>query len=170
MLFRSRRPDLAQTLQWRYRTTDGRSLPLRGQRVSGGHFRFRPTPSLTGALPLLLEPGGSLRTERLAELVATAGGLEGMVRGLSNTHYGPVLATGWQRYQAGEGIAALERELERWQAEHAAAMFRRDPLSIAISIGYLGCKEVEGTNLRLVAQAVGLNSAREQARRDLILV
>ena len=26
-------------------------LPLRGQRVSGGHFRFRPTPSLTGALP-----------------------------------------------------------------------------------------------------------------------
>src|SRR5215471_16553323 len=27
------------------------SLPLRGQRVSGGHFHFHPTPSLTGALP-----------------------------------------------------------------------------------------------------------------------
>src|SRR5215471_15223460 len=26
-------------------------LPLRGQRVSGGLFRFRPTPGLTGALP-----------------------------------------------------------------------------------------------------------------------
>jgi hypothetical protein len=30
----------------------GCSPPLRGRRVSGGLFRFRPTPSLTGALPL----------------------------------------------------------------------------------------------------------------------
>jgi len=106
----------------------------------------------------------------LAELVATAGGLEGMVRGLSDSRYGPALATGWQRYQAGEGIAVLERELERWQAEHTAAMLSRDPLSIAIPMGYLGCQEVEAANLRLVAQAVALNSEREQARRDLIMV
>lgn len=140
----ARRPILAQTVQWRYSTTDVR--------------------------PLLLEPDGSLRTERLAELVATAGGLEGLVRGLSDTPYGSALTTGWRRYQAGEGMAVLERELERWQAEHTATMFRRDPLSIAIPIGYLGYKEVEAANLRLVAQAVALNIEREQARRDLIVV
>lgn len=138
------RPALAQTVQWRYSATDVR--------------------------PLLLDPGGSLKTERLADLVATAGGLEGLVRGLSDTPYGPALATGWRRYQAGAGSAVLERELERWQAEHTAAMFRRDPLSLAIPMGYLGCKEVEGANLRLVAQAVALNIEREQVRRDLILV
>jgi vacuolar-type H+-ATPase subunit C/Vma6 len=49
-------------------------------------------------------------------------------------------------------------------------MFSRDPLSIAIPIGYLGCKEVEMTNLRLIAQAVALGMEREQARRDLIVV
>jgi len=139
-----RRPDLVQTVQQRYRATDVR--------------------------PLLLEPGGSLQTRRLAELVATAGGLEGLVHGLRDTPYGPALATGWRRYQAGAGLAALERELERWQAQHTAAMWHRGPLSIAIPIGYLGGKEAEATNLRLVAQAVALNLEREPVRRDLILI
>jgi vacuolar-type H+-ATPase subunit C/Vma6 len=49
-------------------------------------------------------------------------------------------------------------------------MFSRNPLSVAIPIGYLGCKEVEVANLRLVAQAVALGMKREQARRDLIIV
>jgi vacuolar-type H+-ATPase subunit C/Vma6 len=64
----ARRPDLAQAVQWRHRTTDVR--------------------------PLLLEPGGYLGTRRLAELVTAAGGLEGLVRGLSDTHYGRALTAG----------------------------------------------------------------------------
>jgi V/A-type H+-transporting ATPase subunit C len=121
--------------------------------------------------PLLIEPGGHLPVRWLAGLVAEVGELKGMVRGLSDTRYGRALEAGWRRYQAGEGgIAAMERELERWQAERIAAMFSRNPLSVAIPIGYLGCKEVEVANLRLVAQAVALGMKREQARRDLIIV
>jgi vacuolar-type H+-ATPase subunit C/Vma6 len=48
-------------------------------------------------------------------------------------------------------------------------MFTYDPLSIAIPIGYLGCKEVEVANLRLIGQAVALDMNRKQARRDLII-
>jgi V/A-type H+-transporting ATPase subunit C len=125
----------------------------------------------TDVRPLLIEPGGHLAAPWLAELVAEAGSLEGMVRGLSDSRYGQALQAGWRRYQVGEGgIAVLERELERWQAERIAAMFTRNPLSITIPIGYLGCKEIEIANLRLVAQAVALGMKREQVRRDLIAV
>jgi vacuolar-type H+-ATPase subunit C/Vma6 len=107
----------------------------------------------------------------LAKLVTEASGLEDIVLALSDTRYGEALKTGWHRYQAREGgLTKLERELERWQAKHTAAMFNRNPLTIAIPIGYLGCKELEVANLRLIAQAVALDLNREQIRSDLIIV
>ncbi len=147
------------------------STALRLVRLPGVATLVRQRYNADDVSPLLIEPGGHLRTGRLAHLVAEAGGLEGVVRGLSDTRYGPALEAGWKRYQSGEGnFAVLERELERWQAERTAAMFTRNSLSIAIPIGYFGCKEVEVANLRLVAQAVILDMNREQVRRDLIIV
>jgi vacuolar-type H+-ATPase subunit C/Vma6 len=120
--------------------------------------------------PLLIEPDGQLAAGRLAELVAQAGGLEGLVRGLSDTRYGQPLEAGWRRYQAGEGgLTVFERELERWQGQQFIAMFTRSPLSIAIPIGYMGCKRLEVANLRLVAQAVALGLKRDGVRRELII-
>ncbi|MFN8459016.1 MAG: V-type ATPase subunit [Anaerolineae bacterium] len=137
-------PGLAARVQQRYRVSDVR--------------------------PLLLEPGGSAPVELLAQLVAQGGGIEGIVNGLSQTRYVPALAEGWRRYQAGEGdLTVLERELERWQAKHLAGMFSRDPLSLAIPLGYIGCKEVEVANLRLITQAVALNLKRDEIQRDLIM-
>jgi ATP synthase A1 C subunit len=121
--------------------------------------------------PLLIEPGGHLPAGHLAELVSETGELQQLVRALGDSRYGRALEAGWSRYRAGEGgFAAMERELERWAAERGARMFTCDPLSIAIPIGYLDCKQVEVANLRLVAQAVALGMKREQVRRDLILL
>ncbi len=121
--------------------------------------------------PLLIEPGGRLPVQRLAALVAETAGLEGVVRGLSDTQYGGALEAGWRRYQAGEtSVTVLERELERWRAERMAALFTRDSLSVAIPMGYFGCKEIEVSNLRLIAQAVALGTERDRVRRDLIFV
>jgi V/A-type H+-transporting ATPase subunit C len=121
--------------------------------------------------PLLIEPGGYLGVEQLAKQVAEVSGLEELVRQLSDTRYGPALEAGWRRYQAGEGgIAVLERELERWHAKYLVAMFTRDALSIAIPIGYLGCKEVEVANLRLLAQATAWAMDRKKVRKDLIVI
>lgn len=121
--------------------------------------------------PLFIEPGGHLPASRLVELVTQAGNLEGLVRGLNDTRYGPALAAGWQRYQAGESrLAVFERELERWQAHQFAAMFNRNPLSIAIPIGFMGCKALEAANLRLIAQTVALRLKRDDVRPELIIV
>ena len=125
----------------------------------------------TDVRPLMIESGGQLLTQRLIELVAAAGGVEEMVHGLNDTRYGPALEAGWRHFQAGEGsITTLERALERWRAEYIAAMFSRNPLSIAIAVGYFGCKEIEVANLRLIAQAVSLGMKEEQVRRELIIV
>jgi len=121
--------------------------------------------------PLLIEPGGRVSAKWLAEQVAGVSGVEELVNSLSETSYGPALRVGWQRYQAGQGgMPALERELERWRANRTAAMFTRNPLSIAIPIGYFGCKALEITNLRLLTQAVSLGLDSEQVRRDLIII
>jgi V/A-type H+-transporting ATPase subunit C len=147
------------------------STVLRLARLPGIAALVRQRYKANDVGPLLIEPGGHLRTEWLVQLVAEANELEDVVRGLSDTRYGPALEAGWRRYQTEESnFAVLERELERWQAKQTAAMFTRNPLSIAIPIGYLGCKEVEVANLRLVAQAVALDMNREQVRRDLIIV
>jgi V/A-type H+-transporting ATPase subunit C len=140
----ARMPDIIPLVHQRYKTADVR--------------------------PLLIEPGGHLPVRQLAELATETGGLKGMVSGLSETRYGRALEAGWRRHQAEGGIAVMQRELERWQTEHIAAMFNRNSLSIAIPIGYIGCKETEVANLRLVAQAVALGMKREQVRRDLIIV
>jgi ATP synthase A1 C subunit len=144
---------------------------LRLVRLPGAPTLVRQRYNANGVSRMFIEPGGDLRTGRLVQLVSEAGGLEGVVRGLNGTRYGLALEAGWKRYKSGEGnVAVLERELERWQAERTAAMFTRNSLSIAIPIGYLGCKQVEVANLRLIALAVALDLKREQVRRNLILV
>lgn len=140
-----RRPELIALVQHYYNTSDVR--------------------------PLLIEPGGHLPVTRLVELVMQAGNVEGVVHGLSDTRYSPALSTGWQRYQAGESsLTVFERELERWQAQQVAAMFTHNPLSIAIPIGYTGCKAIEAANLRIIAQAVALGLKRDDIRQELIIV
>lgn len=119
--------------------------------------------------PLLID-GGHVAPVLLARLVTEAGSLEGLVQRLAQTRYSPALETGWRRYQAEHNLGVFERELERWQAEQAQALFSRDPLSIAIPIGYVVSKRIELSNLRLIAQAVTFEVQRDRVQRDLIIV
>ncbi len=123
------------------------------------------------ARPLLIEPGGYLSSDTLVRVIAEAGGIEAMVGALSTSRYGPALLAGWQRYQAGEGdLEVFERALERWQAERTVALFRHDPLSVAIPIAYIEAKQLEVVNLRLIAQGVAWGAKPEQIRPNLIIL
>jgi len=144
---------------------------LRLVTIPGAVALVKQQYAAASARPLLLEPGGFLPAPRLAELVDSAGSVEAVAQSLADTRYGAALRSGWQRYQAANGHAAmLERELERWQAQTAAAGFSRNPLSMAIPIGYLSSAEVEAANLRLVAQAVALNLDRAAIKPELIIL
>jgi vacuolar-type H+-ATPase subunit C/Vma6 len=142
---------------------------LRLARLPGANalLKQRYPPAETGSLLL---PGGHLPPPRLAGLIAEGAGPEAVIQSLSDTRYGPPLQRGGERYRAKGGhFAMIERELERWQAQQGAAMFTRNPLSMAIVLGYMAGKEMEAANLRLIAQAVRLNLDRESIRPDLIM-
>jgi ATP synthase A1 C subunit len=118
-----------------------------------------------------IQPGGFLDVDRITELLTGMGSVPTLVEGLRHSRYLQALESGLNRYRADEGgVAVLERELERWKTERAAAMFTQDGLSIGIAIGYFGCKEMEIANLRLIAQGVVSGLDREQIRHDLIIV
>jgi vacuolar-type H+-ATPase subunit C/Vma6 len=143
---------------------------LRLVNIPGAEALVKQRYSAASVAPLLV-PGGKLPLAPLIALVAEAGGLEAVVQGLGDSRFGAALQSGWQRYRApGGSYSMLERELERWQAQAAAAFFARDPLSIAIPIGFLACKETEIANLRLVSQAATLGLNRDNIKQELILV
>lgn len=121
--------------------------------------------------PLFLEPGGTVPVSLLLEVASTSTNLENVVRSLADTPYSPALQAGWDRYRSeGGNVTMIERELERWRAGAAAGLFARNPLSIAIPIAYLAHKEIEISNLRLIAQAIVLDLNRETIKPDLIIL
>jgi len=120
---------------------------------------------------LFVEFADALSARRLANWAADSASLQEVVQRLESTRYGDALSAAWRRARTSRAaVAALERALEQWRAAHIAAMFTRDPLGIAIPIGYMGSKEMEATNLRLIAQAVALSMDRAQVRRELIII
>ncbi len=140
----ARQPELARLAQRRYQSPDVR--------------------------PLFIEPGGYLTVPRLVDIATMARNMGDVMQALQTSRYGTALAAGWERLRTGAGdISVIERELERWQARRTAALFTQDPLSLAIPLAYIGSKETEVANVRLIAQAVDLELDRERVWHDLIL-
>lgn len=139
---------------------------LRLSRLPGVDVLVKQRYQSADMRPLFVEPGGFLAAPQLMELATTGGGVENVVRSLHDSRYGPALQAGFERYQG--NLTVLERELERWQAAESVAMFSRNPLSMAIPLGFLGCKEVEAANVRLIAQAVALDLKRDSIKQELI--
>lgn len=117
------------------------------------------------AAPLV--DGGSLPSRLLAE-VAAARDIEAMVRLLQETPYGSLLQGRLEKYRQSGNASVLERALEEHLVLKGVRMFHRDPLSIAIPIGYVWAKSNEVANLRLIAQGRALGWPPEAIREEMI--
>jgi len=135
-----RLPDRATRLQTRYGTPD--------------------------VMPLLIA-GGALHRRTLEELNA-ANDVESIVRGLSGTPYAAILSSRLEMYRQSGDLAMLQRGLEEHLVRKGVGMFHRDPLSIAIPIGYIWAKTNEVANVRLIAQGKVLGLDRDAIRKELI--
>lgn len=114
----------------------------------------------------LLVQGGTLPRRLLKELGAAAD-VESVVRGLSGTPYGTILSSRLDDYRQRGDLASLERGLEEFLARKGTGMFHRDPLSIAVPIGYLWAKTGEVVNVRLIAQGKALGWERNAIQKNL---
>jgi V/A-type H+/Na+-transporting ATPase subunit C len=116
--------------------------------------------------PLLID-GGSLSPRLLAELGA-APDVEAMAGLLRATPYGRSLQGRLEAYRQSGDAAILERALEGLLVLKGIGMFHRDPLGIAIAIGYIWAKSNEVANLRLIAHGKALGWQPEAIREEMI--
>ncbi|MBI4444501.1 MAG: V-type ATPase subunit [Acidobacteria bacterium] len=115
-------------------------------------------------------PEGVLPIARISQPLITGSGIEGLIEELGVSIFGEPLRKGWALYQESGGeLSLLQKELERWRARHFSQLFLTDPLSIAVPLGYIGSKEVEIENLRVLARGLWLGLSSEQTRSELIL-
>jgi V/A-type H+-transporting ATPase subunit C len=82
--------------------------------------------------------------------MASAGTIEAVIQHLQRTPY-QFLSTIPAQSKGSDHISPLEKELDRYLIKMGINHFHRDPLSIAIGLGYIWAKVNEVTNIRIMA-------------------
>lgn len=116
----------------------------------------------------LIAGGKYIRIDQLAPML-TARSVEEFVRELADTAYA-FLGDVNREDLVHEKLSSLERELERFIIIKGCRHFLRDPLSIAIPIGYIWAKENEITNIRIIARSIIGQVPEPELRRALTYV
>lgn len=139
---------------------------LRLCRLSDRSAELKARYGSADAMPLLVE-GGALRGRALKEL-SQAGDVGSIVRGLGESPYARALSRRMEIYQRTNDMAALERGLEEFLALKGIGMFHRDPLTVAVPMGYVWAKSNEIANLRQITQGKALGLDAGTIRDELI--
>ncbi len=139
---------------------------LRLTRVPDREAALRAHYATPDPAPLLL-PGGGLSAEQMSHL-RQAGTVSDMARLLIGTPYGILVEGQLEAYHQSGDLGLIQRALERWLILKGVSMFGRDPLSIAVAIGYLSAKQAEMANLRLIAYGKALGLERGAIGREMI--
>jgi vacuolar-type H+-ATPase subunit C/Vma6 len=137
-----------------------RLAPLRRQTA------LPPPRSSSVDMREMLVPGGSLPLYFLAEL-AEAAEVEALVGRVADVPYGQALRQRVEQYRQSGDVTVLERALEKLLAFKGIRMFHRDPLSIAIAIGYLWAKTTEAANIRIISQGKELGWPADTIRGEI---
>ncbi|HXH14012.1 MAG TPA: V-type ATPase subunit [Alphaproteobacteria bacterium] len=141
---------------------------LRLSRLHDRAARLQRRYGAPAVMPLLIA-GGRLPDQLLQELSA-ARDVESIVRGLRGTPYAAVLSNRMERYRQSGDVAVLQRGLEELVVRTGVRMVYRNPLSIAIAIGYIWAKTNEVANVRVIAQGKALGLERDAIQREMIRV
>lgn len=96
-------------------------------------------------------PGGNLKYSFLLTL-SKCSTLEEALGLLINTKYSSIMEKAISAYTKTRKLSTIERFLEAFIAEKWSRLYRKDPLSISIMIGFLGRKLNEFMNLRIIAR------------------
>ncbi len=95
--------------------------------------------------------------------------IEDVVADLSRTIYGDILEKHMDDYFETGSLVRLERSMEETVVRKGISMFRADPLSIGLIIGYIWAKYNEITNLRIIARGKVVGMPEKKMREALIV-
>ncbi len=93
--------------------------------------------------------------------------VEGVLKLLEPTRYSFLKAAPEESLKK-EKISELEKMLDRYIILQGISVYRGDPLSIAIPVGFFWAKYNEITNLRIIARCKTVGMSEEQVRRELV--
>lgn len=133
----------------------------------GGGARLFQRYGSTAPAPFLIKGGGAASQKLFAHQEVPA--LDELVRELSETDFGGVLARGLARFAENKSVGVFEDELDAQLARQNLAWFNRDPLSIGIAIAYLTALVNETRNLRMIGRGKDTGWQRAEIEKELRL-
>lgn len=113
-------------------------------------------------------PGGMLTEEQFLGL-HRLGDIVQLVSEYPDPRYRRLLEKALSEYQEID-LVAFDRELEHELTRRAVAMSNVDVLSIGVIVGFLGAKENEIVNLRIVLKGKNMDQAQAEIKKDLFFV
>lgn len=116
-----------------------------------------------------IDGGKYLKQDQFSEL-AKARKPEDIVNALHATPFYEALNQGLAKFNETGALSAIERSLEKLMVQKNIRMFRGDPLSIALIIGYIWAKYNEIVNLRIIVRGKDVEMPEEKIREGLAIV
>jgi V/A-type H+-transporting ATPase subunit C len=116
----------------------------------------------------LIKGGVKLDMEKLLSMLRS-GTLEGAIKILEATPFKFLSELPADVFKT-EKISVFEKELEKYLIKQGISRFLGDPLSIAISVGYIWAKYNEITNIRIIARCKTTDITEKEIREELIYV
>ena len=116
----------------------------------------------------LLDGGAELPTATLGAMVAD-GDLDTAMKRLEATRFAFIRPLVEESKETGR-LSPVLKELDRHLVRAGASLFRRDPLSVTLVVGFLYVFLVEVTNLRIIARCRDAGLSDEELEAELIHV
>jgi len=114
-------------------------------------------------------PGGRLKGRFILRLARCAT-LEDAFSALDESYFAPGVEKGILAYGQSRSLAVMERYLEEVVVQAGCWLYRQDPLSIAVPLGFLWRKYSETVNLRAVCRGRSAGVPANAIRKELLLV
>jgi len=116
-----------------------------------------------------LVPGGKELRERDLKKLMGLHTIEDVVTELDQTSYRFLRELPETTIRVGK-ISPLEKQLENYLIRRGTALFRKDPLSIALIVGYFWAKYTEITNIRIISRSKMAFLPEDQIKEELVYV
>ncbi|MEI7432647.1 MAG: ATP synthase A1 subunit C [Methanomicrobiales archaeon] len=149
-----------------FRDLIGTEIDIRN--IKTALMMIRDSVSADEASPFLLNGGKEIRHELIHDMIR-AKKIPDAVRLLETTSYRFLLSIPDLEGTQGK-ISVLEKELDRFLIRKGTAMFRGDPFSFTVVIGYLWAKFNEITNIRVIARCREAGMPDEMMESEIFYV
>ena len=119
--------------------------------------------------PFELIPGGRLNARFFSRLLGSVT-LEEAFGVLDESYFAPGIEKGILAYGESRSLGVMERYLEEIVIRAGCRLYRQDPLSISVPIGYLWRKHNQVVNLRALCRGRSARMPANSIRQELLLV